>query len=135
VAKVAYTLSILDGAFGICRLESGSETPDWVPALDFFSITRTREELSIVAPEDDMRRAELPAEASIEGGWACLKVEGPLDLSLVGVLAELSGTLAEAGISIFAVSTYDTDYLLVRDEDLPAAVAALSAAGHTVAGG
>jgi hypothetical protein len=132
VAKVAYTLSILDRAFGICRLESGAETPDWVITLDFFSITRTREELSIVAPEGDLRRAELPAEAKVEGGWACMKVEGPLDLSLVGVLAELSGTLAEAGISIFAVSTYDTDYILVKNEDLDVAVRALSDAGHLI---
>lgn len=132
MAKVAYMLSILDGAFCICRLESGAKTPDWVLGLDFFSITRTREELSIVAPEGNLRRAELPAEAKIEGGWACLKVEGPLDLSLVGVLAELSRTLAEAGISIFAVSTYDTDYVLVGNEDLDGAVRALSGAGHLI---
>lgn len=135
MAQVAYTLSILDGAFCICRLASGAETPDWVLALDFFSIIRTREELSIVVPEDNLRRAELPAEANIECGWACMKVEGPLDLSLVGVLAELSGALAGAGVPLFAVSTYETDYLLVKNEDLGRSTAALSEAGHTVTGG
>lgn len=132
MAKVAYTLSILDGAFCICRLESGAETPDWVLGLDFFSITRTREELSIVAPEGVLGEKVLPVGAELESGWACMKVEGPLELSLVGVLAELSGTLAEAEISIFVVSTYDTDYVLVRNEDLDGAVRALSGAGHLI---
>lgn len=132
MAEVAYALSILEDTFGICRLESGAETPDRVLALDFFSVTRTREELSIVAPEEDLRRADLPVEADIEGGWACMKVEGPLDLSLVGVLSEISGTLAGVGISIFAVSTYDTDYILVKNEDLDGAVRALSGAGHFI---
>lgn len=129
------TLFVLDETFGVCRLGGEAAVPAGLLDLELCSITRTREELSIVAPEEVLRRVGLPAEARIEGGWACLKVEGPLEFSLVGVLAALSGPLARAGVSLFALSTYDTDYLLVRSAELSRAVAALSEAGHTVAGG
>ena len=84
--------------------------------------------MSIVCSQD-----RVPQQVTREGDWRCLRVLGPLDLSLVGVLSALSGTLAAAGISLFAISTYQTDYLLVRQTDLPAAVASLTAAGHDVA--
>lgn len=126
------TLSVLEGSFGVCRLDRDAAVPARILALDFFCVTRTREELSIVASEEALSREELPSETRVEDGWACLKVEGPLEFSMVGVLAELSGTLAEAGISIFAVSTYDTDYLLVKNEDLASTVQALSGAGHLI---
>lgn len=129
------TLSVLEESFGVCRLEGDAVIPAQILALDFFSVTRTRDEISIVAQEDALRREDLPEKASVEAGWACLKVEGPLDFSLVGVLAALSGALARAGVSVFAVSTYDTDYLLVKDCELTRALAALSEAGHTVADG
>jgi hypothetical protein len=74
-----------------------------------------------------------PAELEVEGGWRALKVAGPLDFALTGVLASLAGPLAEAGISVFVVSTYDTDYVLIREVDLEAARAALVAAGHSAA--
>lgn len=134
VEDLRLTLSVLDGTFGVCRLDGGAEISARLLDLEFFSITRTGEELSIVAPEAALRSEDLPG-TRVEGGWACLKVEGPLEFSLVGVLAALSGPLARAGVSLFAISTYDTDYLLVGKDDLPAAVAALSEAGHAVAGG
>ncbi len=94
---------------------------------DFCSITRTADEVSIVCPlgrvPDDVRR---------ESGWRCLKVEGPLDFALTGILASLAVPLAQAGISIFAISTYDTDYLLVKDLD--GAVATLTGEGHLIRG-
>jgi hypothetical protein len=90
-------------------------------------VTRTDEELSIVLPEDSV-----PMDWKAERGWRCLKVLGPLDLGLVGILASLTSPLAEAGIPIFALSTYDTDYLLVHDADLARATGALSLSGHIV---
>ena len=105
----------------VCRLDSQAAVPDWALGDNFFSITRTIDELSIVCSE-----AGVPEGVLCERGWACLKVEGPLDFSLTGVLASLTQPLAEAGISIFAVSTYDTDYLLVKVGDLERAVAVLT---------
>lgn len=128
------TLSVLDGSFAVCRLECDTAVPAAIFGLDFSSITRTRDELSIVAPEEALSQEDLPSGAKVEGGWSCLEVEGPLEFSMVGVLASLSGTLAEAGVALFAVSTYETDYLLVKREDLGRATTALSEAGHTFVG-
>jgi uncharacterized protein len=121
------TLSILEGRFAICRLSARAEIP--LQSLDksFFSITRTPDELSIVCAEDSAPRGE-----RCETGWQCLKVQGPLDFSITGVMASLAMPLAEAGISIFSVSTFDTDYLLVKEADIERAIRALSAAGHSV---
>jgi hypothetical protein len=93
----------------------------------WYSITRTPDELSVVAPEE----VDLAAAAR-EPGWACLKVEGPLDLGMVGVLAGISRALADAGVSIFSVSTFETDYILLRNTDLECALSALRAAGALV---
>ena len=93
----------------------------------FWSVTRTAKELSLVLPEEYAQPTW-----QIEGGWRALGVVGPLDFALVGILAALAQPLAEAGIPIFAISTYDTDYLLVKGEKLEAAVAALTHAGHVV---
>jgi hypothetical protein len=87
----------------------------------------TPDELSLVVPE-----AFAPDGAAIEAGWRALRVAGTLDFSLTGVLASLAAPLAQAGVSIFAVSTYDTDYLLVRESGLAAALVALRGAGHTI---
>jgi hypothetical protein len=95
--------------------------------VEFLSITRTREELSIVCES-----SQVPAEIPAERGWRCMQVGGPLDFSLVGVLASLAEPLARAGIPIFAISTFDTDYILVRSTQIEAAIAALELAGHVV---
>lgn len=123
------TLRALPGRLAICRLEAGAPLPAWATRGDLWSITRTPDELSLVVPE-----AEAPAEVRAERGWRALAVEGPLDMALTGVLAGLAGPLAEAGIPLFAISTFDTDILLVRERHLPQAVAALERAGHRVAG-
>ena len=99
--------------------------PDWLSRRPFWSVTRTGEELSIVLPEENV-----PGDWKAEKGWCCLKVHGPLDFSLTGILASLATPLAEAGISIFAISTYDTDYVLVRDKDLARAKNVLAECGH-----
>jgi len=120
-------LSVLPQRFAVCRLDSEDAIPDWVMEGDFWSVTRTDEELSVVVPEDSA-----PASWKSEKGWRCLKVQGPLDFSLTGILASLASPLADAGISIFAISTYDSDYILVRDQDLEQATEALSEAGHVI---
>jgi uncharacterized protein len=126
------TLTVLDETFGICRLEGNAPVPAGLLDLEFCFITRPPQGLSIVAPEEALQRGYLPEEARIEGGWSCLRVEGPLDFSLVGVLAALAAPLARAVISVFALSTYDTDYLLAGNGQLSRARAALSEAGHYV---
>ena len=118
------TLSVLPPGketLAICRLARGADIPDWALTGDFCSITRTSEELSIVCPE-----AQVTPGIKHEGGWKALRVKGPLDFSLTGVLARLTKPLAENEISIFALSTYDTDYLLVRQADLTRALKTLS---------
>jgi hypothetical protein len=120
-------LSLLPGSFAVCRLESDAPVPGWVPKAGFVSLTRTDDELSIVCDE-----SAVPDDLRVERGWRALKVKGPLDFSLIGVLASLAGALAEADVSVFAVSTFDTDYLLVRQVQLDRAVAALKAAGHSL---
>ena len=121
------TLTLIPGRFAVCRLDAQEAVPAWALDGDFFSVTQTAEELSIVC-----REAGVPKGVLSETGWACLKVEGPLDFALTGVMAALAAPLADAGVSLFAVSTYDTDYLLVKAHALDEAVAALIKAEHTV---
>ena len=118
-------LSILPDRLAVCRLAQSEATPGWATAKGFFSITRTAQELSIVCSE-----ASVPPGVQIESGWRALKVEGPLDFALIGILAGLSSVLAQAGVSLFAISTYDTDYILVKEKDLEKAVEALARAGY-----
>lgn len=120
------TLSVLPALFAVCRLEPDAPLPAWAAAI-FFSITRTPDELSIVCPQ-----AAVPNHVRAEAGWRLLKVEGPLDFALTGVLASLANPLAAAHISLFAVSTFNTDYLLVKAESLAQAVRVLRQAGHRV---
>ena len=122
------TLVVLADQFAICRLAPDAAVPAWAWHGAFVSVTRTAEELSIVCDEAAVPEAVAP----VERGWRALRVAGALDFALVGILARLSAPLAEAGISIFAISTFDTDYLLVRAADLAAAIEVLGAAGHDV---
>lgn len=124
-------LSILERRLVILRLEKGSEIPSWVYGSNFFSITRTPEELSIVCQERNIP-ANIPADIRAERDWSCLKVEGPLDFGLTGILAGISRILSENGVSIFAVSTYDTDYILVREADLENTKKALTRGGYEI---
>lgn len=122
-------LTLLDvaGRFAVCRLPSGSAIPAWATAGDVFSVTRTADELSVVC-----RQELVPEGTECEGGWRCLRVAGAMPFTLVGVLASLTAPIARAGVGVFAVSTFDTDYLLVKEAEFPEAVAALRGAGHTV---
>lgn len=107
------TIQVLDNKLAICRLEEDASLPDWCQNGFFLSITRTPDELSVVCEEN-----LVPEEVRAEKNWCGLKVEGPLDFSLTGILASLVNPLAEAGIPVFALSTFETDYLLVKQERL-----------------
>ncbi len=113
------TLSVLPQNLSVCRFNPGYAPQ--LPKEGFYSITKTGEELSIVCEDTFVP----PGCIKVEAGWRALKVEGPLDFSLTGILASLANPLAEAGISIFAISTYDTDYVLVKSGDLAKAVEVL----------
>jgi hypothetical protein len=119
-------LLVLAERLSVCRLAGGEPVPDWAGG-GFCSVTRTAEELSVVCQE-----SAVPAGVQCEPGWRVLQVEGPLDFALTGVLASVAGPLAEAGVSLFAISTFDTDYVLVKDESLETAAHALRRAGHGV---
>jgi len=124
-------LTTLPGELAICRLPATAAVPDWARGA-FVSITHTVDELSIVCERAAIVESDLPDGSLVEGGWWALKVAGPLDLDLTGILASLATPLAEAEISIFAISTYDTDYVLVRAEELGRATAVVRGAGHEV---
>lgn len=115
-------LKLLDCAFSVCRLDGLNDID---LTKDIYFIGRTDEELSLVC-----RTGDVPAGAiRREDGWRGFRIQGELDFSLIGILSRLSGVLAANGIGIFAVSTYNTDYILVKAENLPRAVQALEAAG------
>jgi GNAT superfamily N-acetyltransferase len=119
----------LEGYYAVCRLDADTPLPGWAPGGPFVSLTRTADELSVVC-----RQEAVPPGVRSEPGWRCLRVAGTLDFALVGVFASLVGPLADAGISAFAVSTFDTDYLLVKGECLVKAAEVLRRRGHLVAG-
>lgn len=122
------TLSLAPERFAVCKLPTSAPIPPLPLHASLVAVTFTPEELSLVVPED-----AAPESADIAGGWRALRVAGVLDFSLTGVLASLATPLAQAGVSIFAVSTYNTDYLLVQESSLAVALDALRAAGHTIA--
>lgn len=115
-------LKLLDGQFAVCRLDAAAPLPAALlqAQREFLSITRTADELSIVCEE-----SLAPAAAQVNCGWRAFKVQGPLDFSLTGIVARLTVPLAEAGVSVFTVATFDTDYLLVQEKQLATAIAAL----------
>lgn len=115
------------GYFAICRLDASAEIPGWAKRGSFYSITRTSDEMSVVCAQENV-----PADILCESGWRCLKVEGPLNFGLVGVLASIAGPLAEAGISIFALGTYDTDYILIKEARFDEAISVLASKGHKI---
>jgi len=128
--RLALRLEVLPGRFAVARLPSDAPAPRWAAGDGFHSITRTAQELSIVCPEN-----AVPKEVRSEAGFRALRIAGPLDFQLVGILLSLARPLAEAGVSIFSLSTFDTDYIFVREDQLERALAALGGAGHEVVEG
>ena len=116
----------LPDTFAIVRLPPSVETLRWVTG-EFASITKTPDELSIVCKE-----SAVPAGTHADRGWQCLRVEGSMPLTMVGVAAEFTGLLAKAGVSVFVISTFDTDYVLVKGDALERATDALRGGGHSV---
>ena len=120
-------LSVLKDKFIVCRIESFKQIPDTILQSHFYSITKTADEISVVCPEEF-----LPDDSICERNWKCFKIHGPLDFSQTGIIASMTTPLAAAGISVFAFSTYDTDYIMVKDVDVEIAIAALTQSGHEI---
>jgi uncharacterized protein len=121
-------LELLPDTLAVCRLAADAPVPAWAAASHgFATISRTPQELSITTTQ-----ASVPPGVRCERDYRALRVRGPLPLDLIGILAAIADPLAAAGLSIFALSTFDTDYVLVKSRDLEAAVAALERAGHRI---
>lgn len=123
------TLEVLDGIYCVCKGLPSYLIEDMLNKSNFFSFTKTSDEVSVVCNEEAIPHY---ADAVYEKGWQILKVAGPLDFALVGILSNISSLLKKAGISLFVISTYDTDYILVKESNLQQAICALKAGGHTV---
>ena len=121
------TFIILREIFAICRLDKDAPIPDWAFQGGLFSVTRTKDELSIVCP-----LINVPKGIICNQGWSCLKIKGPLDLSSTGIISSITATLERENISLFSISTYDTDYVMVKDKDLEKAIFALTERGHRI---
>ena len=121
-----YTLELLLETFAVCRLDADAPQPDWAQG-GFVSITRTPDELTVVC-----NQKVAPDHMMAERGWRCLKVRGKINFSLVGVITSLTKVLADEGVSVFVITTYDTDYFLVRQADVDRSVDALLSGGHFV---
>jgi len=118
-------LSMLGERLAVCRLDTGSAVPDWATAAQLSSITRTAGELSVVCPEE-----RVPVGITCERGWHALRLEGPFEFGMTGLLSSVAVPLAESGVSILAIATYETDYVLVQESQLDLATQALRERGH-----
>ncbi|MBV9258759.1 MAG: ACT domain-containing protein [Ktedonobacteraceae bacterium] len=123
------TLSLLPHQYAVCRLDPNGHIPSWtLIGDDFVSLTRTSSELSVVCIQENV-----PLEGTqAERGWCCLKVNGPFDFSVAGIHASLAIPLADADISALSIATYDTDHLLIKEQDLERTIETLTQAGHTI---
>jgi hypothetical protein len=119
-------LQLLAGSYTVSRLSPSEPMPEWARG-ELLALIRTPDELTVVSIAESV-----PEQIRSETGWRVLRIVGQLDFSLVGILAALTGVLAQAGLAIFALSTFDTDYVLVRELELERAVRALESAGHRV---
>ena len=127
MVEIKLTIALLDESFVICRFAPDEKVPGQLTANRFYSITRTDEEISVVCPKENV-----PDGAKCDYGWRCFKVKGPLDFSLIGIIASIATTLSQAGVSIFTISTFNTDYFLVNDDKVEIAIKALGNEGHII---
>ena len=121
------SLSLLPPRYAVCQLHPDKHIPYWALLGDFVSLTRTPEELSIVCQQDNV-----PEDIEAERGWRCVQVQGAFDFSISGVNASLAVPLANAEISVLAIATYATDYLLIKEENVERALLVLEQAGHSI---
>ena len=121
------TLKLLKDKYSVLRLNKNDEIPKWIFNEEFFSITRTEDELSIVCLQDKVKEY-----IKCERNWRILKIEGPLDFSLIGILSKISTLMANNNISIFAISTYDTDYILIKEETIDRAIEILENSNYNI---
>lgn len=121
-------LKILKDTYAICKFKPDSNMPNPLINSDFFSVTKTQDELSVVCKQSQITANQI----EINRDWRILKIIGPLDFSLVGIIAEISGLLSKSKISIFTISTYDTDYILVKNKNLEKAVEVLESNGKKI---
>ena len=127
--KKSFIISVLKDDYAVCRLSAFEPLPDWVLKSSLSSITRTPEEYSVVCPHEAIPMQD---KFSCESEWKCLKVHGPLDFSEVGIISNLTSLLAKAQISVFVISTYETDYILVKKMNVDKAAKVLSDSGHEI---
>jgi uncharacterized protein len=120
-------LSLLQGRFAVVQLAANADVPAWALEGDFFTVSRTSEELSVVCLE-----ANVPDGLRLERDWVCLKLQGPFEFSMTGILGSVLEPLVVSEVGIFAISTFNTDYVLVKAASLERAIVALEAAGHRV---
>jgi hypothetical protein len=120
-------LTVLEESLAVCSLPPGYPLPEAIFTGSLSAVIQTEDEISLICRSD-----HIPHGATAVAGWRAFKVQGPLEFELTGVLASLALPLAQHGVSIFAISTYETDYILVREDSLAAAIDALLEAGHTV---
>jgi hypothetical protein len=116
-----HNLKVLQKKFTIIKFQPDSVLPEWIYLSEFYSITKTQEELSVVTEQTDSLKENITASKD----WRVLKIVGPLDFSLIGVIADISNILKDARVPIFTISTYNTDYILVKQIDLDVAIKAL----------
>jgi hypothetical protein len=121
------TLTLLPDALAICRFDGAAQLPKWATAASWWSVTRTPDELSVVCAE-----ARVPEGVVASRGWRALRFAGPLPLDQTGILASVTTPLAAARVSVFAIATYDTDYVLIPAAQCATAIDALERAGHSV---
>jgi uncharacterized protein len=121
-------LTVLKGTYAICRLEADSDIQDWITDSEFISLTKTRDELSLVCRQD----ISVPHAIEISQDWRIIKLNGPLDFSLTGIIAGISGILAESNVPVFTISTWETDYFMVKESDLRKAIDSLKSNGYNI---
>jgi uncharacterized protein len=125
---MTFILTVLKQKYSIYKFKKGSVLPEWVYSSEFCSVTRTNEEISVVTVQTD----NLSDWVAFSKDWRIFKIEGPLDFSLIGVIADISAILKEAKVSVFVISTYDTDYILIKDTDLNASITSLQNKAYNI---
>lgn len=127
IGKRVLKLQLLDPEFGILELDTNENIPDWVLCQDMYALTRTDTEITIVCPF-----SEIPGHVHCDSGWKCLKIEGVFDFNEIGIIANISTILAQNDISVYVISTYKTDYILIKEKHVNRAIGALQEKGHRV---